>query len=55
MVKSNTKETQIIRPSEMKDGDDNIKPITPCNFETTVITDWIQKEVNENSDTKRHM
>jgi len=39
--------------SGKEDGDDNIKPITPYNFETTVITDWKQKEVDENSETER--
>jgi len=53
-VKSSTTDTHIIKPIKIKDGD-NIKPITPYNFKTTVITDWKQKEVDENSDTKRHM
>ena len=34
--------------SGKEDGDDNIKPITPYNFETTVMTEWKQKEVEEN-------
>jgi len=54
-VQSNAPETHIKRPTERRDGDDNIKPITPYNFKTTIITDWIQKEDYENNNAKSHM
>ena len=52
LVKSDATDIHIIRPTKIRDGGDNIKPIMPYNFEATVITDWKQKEVDENSDTK---
>ena len=50
LVKHNTTGIRLTRPSKIKDGNDNIKPITPYNFENTVMTDRKQKEVEENND-----
>ena len=48
-------EAVIKQPNKIMEGNGNLEPKTPYNFETYIDTEQKQEEENKNNDNKRHM